>query len=652
MPSMQALRTYRSNGLRNIQSMDQITPNDCLRFYRITSKSGRIICYNRAEKQLAAAKPEVSKSNLFIIAFGVKFRAFPNHLFIITSKNDAGFEESRDLNDVNAMPFELEEFSSGFCSLRNSSTSCYLCAHAIPSSSPATKVEINRTISRDWEKFYLEEINLCDSKSGLQRDLEALDAKMLRIYCNGFDAADVEAEIIFNLIFNNIGEFSRLVKSLSRDKLVSVSKHLAKNKDLIDIMSKAFPDDIWATEALPELSSWISCRQHSNAVYSAKRHTSMLHSSAAARPKVDQTQSTPYMINVALRSTVVPRKKLCILTTMRNEGAYILEWIAWHQSLGVEHFFIYTNNNSDGSEILLEALSESGLITWINNDACRGVARQFLSYGHGLSIVPETLDYEWVAVIDADEFIVIDEIAFRDLEGYLSWQTEKGADAVALNWLMFGTGGRKRWESDFVTCRFLMRQSEPDRHVKTLFKTKKFVHSHCHYPIQEPFTNFVFNSADGSRHSSTIPGSSPSLSDVPVAKGAWLNHYLTKSPAEFLAKKFRGRGDLANDGENFSQHDIKNGVLKNVFSKYISYFPENSYVVDDRAARRRPIIQFHYDALMSLPGVKYAIEHISSRVSHLEESAADAFYKLPSEIVSDGLKAKWLDEAGFDFYRF
>ena len=47
---------------------------------------------------------------------------------------------------------------------------------------------------------------------------------------------------------------------------------------------------------------------------------------------------------------------------MRNEGVYALEWLAYHQSLGIDEFFIYSNNNDEGSDALLKRLSGAGVI--------------------------------------------------------------------------------------------------------------------------------------------------------------------------------------------------------------------------------------------------------------------------------------------------
>ena len=39
---------------------------------------------------------------------------------------------------------------------------------------------------------------------------------------------------------------------------------------------------------------------------------------------------------------------------MKNEGPYILEWLAYHRIVGFEDFLIYTNDCEDGTTEILE----------------------------------------------------------------------------------------------------------------------------------------------------------------------------------------------------------------------------------------------------------------------------------------------------------
>ena len=49
---------------------------------------------------------------------------------------------------------------------------------------------------------------------------------------------------------------------------------------------------------------------------------------------------------------VLPRPKFLLVTTMKNEGPYILEW-TYHIAIGIDHFMIVTNDCTDGTNEIL-----------------------------------------------------------------------------------------------------------------------------------------------------------------------------------------------------------------------------------------------------------------------------------------------------------
>jgi len=56
-----------------------------------------------------------------------------------------------------------------------------------------------------------------------------------------------------------------------------------------------------------------------------------------------------------------------ILTTLKNEGAFLLDWVAYNLALGFDHFLIFTNDCSDGTDEMAQRLAELGLATHIPN---------------------------------------------------------------------------------------------------------------------------------------------------------------------------------------------------------------------------------------------------------------------------------------------
>ena len=52
--------------------------------------------------------------------------------------------------------------------------------------------------------------------------------------------------------------------------------------------------------------------------------------------------------------------KITAVTTQKNEGAFLLEWIAYHKIIGFTDIVILSNDCEDGSDEMLDHLSKSG----------------------------------------------------------------------------------------------------------------------------------------------------------------------------------------------------------------------------------------------------------------------------------------------------
>ena len=61
---------------------------------------------------------------------------------------------------------------------------------------------------------------------------------------------------------------------------------------------------------------------------------------------------------------------------MKNEGPFILEWLAYHRSIGVDDFLIYTNECSDGTAEILDRLQQMGVLQHRDNTDWKGNSPQ------------------------------------------------------------------------------------------------------------------------------------------------------------------------------------------------------------------------------------------------------------------------------------
>lgn len=57
---------------------------------------------------------------------------------------------------------------------------------------------------------------------------------------------------------------------------------------------------------------------------------------------------------------------LTFVAIVKDEGPYLIEWIEYHQFLGVDHFLIYDNGSSASTKELLRPYVETGVVEYIS----------------------------------------------------------------------------------------------------------------------------------------------------------------------------------------------------------------------------------------------------------------------------------------------
>ncbi|MEY8841673.1 glycosyltransferase family 2 protein [Cribrihabitans sp. XS_ASV171] len=143
--------------------------------------------------------------------------------------------------------------------------------------------------------------------------------------------------------------------------------------------------------------------------------------------------------------------RLAAILTVRNEAAFLLEWLAHHMAVGFTDFVILSNDCQDGTDAILDRLATMGRVHHIRNDGPhdrRGI--QFT----GLNLAakhPAIRDADWILPLDADEFVNI-HAGDGTLSALLDALPE--ATAITLTWRLFGNAGRLRYEDTPVLDSF------------------------------------------------------------------------------------------------------------------------------------------------------------------------------------------------------
>ena len=97
--------------------------------------------------------------------------------------------------------------------------------------------------------------------------------------------------------------------------------------------------------------------------------------------------------------------KIAAVTCVKNEGPFVLEWIAYGRVIGVQDFLFYSNDCDDGTDPLLDGLDAAGVITHLPNPA-KGRKYQLEALRHARrQDIIKNADWLWNA--DVDEFLNI-----------------------------------------------------------------------------------------------------------------------------------------------------------------------------------------------------------------------------------------------------
>ncbi len=136
--------------------------------------------------------------------------------------------------------------------------------------------------------------------------------------------------------------------------------------------------------------------------------------------------------------------------TVRNEGAFLLEWLAHHRAVGFTDFLVLSNDCDDGTDLMLDRLQAMGIITHMRNDGPHEGGIQFAGLKRA-DKHPLVRKAGWIMALDIDEFVNIHTGAHR-LPDLLAALPE--ATAIALTWRLFGNCGIVRFEDRPITGQF------------------------------------------------------------------------------------------------------------------------------------------------------------------------------------------------------
>ncbi len=246
-----------------------------------------------------------------------------------------------------------------------------------------------------------------------------------------------------------------------------------------------------------------------------------------------------------------------IVTAMKDEAPFMLEWLSYHMSIGFTHFVILTNDCSDCTDKIARHYEKQGIVTHLNNKAPhpKGIQKTGYSRAERLDAIKGA---DWLLALDVDEYFRID-IGNGHLDDLFLAIGDKTI-AVSLMWEMYGHNKITSLEDRFVTEQFTRSstrlQANPYqiRGLKTLYKSKYFDGIGTHRPLRmKPDTPLDMHWIDGDGVPLPHMRENPrwlaynDAQNFGITLGR-INHYAIRSVDSFFLKLNRGFVNRTNMG--------------------------------------------------------------------------------------------------------
>jgi hypothetical protein len=207
-----------------------------------------------------------------------------------------------------------------------------------------------------------------------------------------------------------------------------------------------------------------------------------------------------------------------IATMVRDDNAYLDEWVEYHLAIGFEHILVYDHK----SIIPVEP-------KWGTRVTLKRIETElpFPEYLH-LATFRDFKPY-WLMVADVDEFVVL--LQHKDIKDLLVNYEQFGG--LGIPWSMYGSSGHIKKPKGLVKDSYLWRtlDTEDKQYVKTIANTQYFTR------IDDP--HFVYSSRPTVNEAFEPFLGSLTTSPRKICK---INHYFTRSYEEWIFKRNRGAG--------------------------------------------------------------------------------------------------------------
>jgi len=241
--------------------------------------------------------------------------------------------------------------------------------------------------------------------------------------------------------------------------------------------------------------------------------------------------------------------RVLIVTTMKNEGPFILDWLAYHRAIGVTDFLVYTNDCDDGTDGFLDCLATKGIVEHRDNPFRKMDAKPQHAALRDAETRALTHSADWIVPMDVDEYIDV-RVGSGRLEDL--FEAVPDATMISMTWRLFGNADVERFEDLPVHQQFFLAAPELCRKPHQAWGFKTLFRNLGHYrklgvhrpkglnPEYLDRISWVNGSGRAMPSSLYRTGWRSTVATIGYDMVS-LNHYSLRSAESFLVKRDRGR---------------------------------------------------------------------------------------------------------------
>ncbi len=316
---------------------------------------------------------------------------------------------------------------------------------------------------------------------------------------------------------------------------------------------------------------------------------------------------------VNAKPPLVKNPRVLAITPMKNEGPFILEWLAYHRAIGVTDFLIYSNDCTDGTDQMLDLCHAKGLIEHRDNpfrETGDGPQRAALFDAYATDLAEQC---DWIIAIDADEFINV-HAGNGTLEAL--FEAVPDATMISMTWRLFGNANIAKYQDRPLIEQFdkaaekMTRKPHQAWGFKTLFRNLghyKKVGVHRPKGLRPEFIDAItWVNGSGKEMPKTILRDGWRSNAATVGYDlVTMNHYAVRSAESFLVKRDRGRAYHVNRdlGLNYWFRMNHNATLDtSISTKFDRFHAERNRLLSDPeiAAMHARLVAAHQTRIAEL----------------------------------------------------